>query len=191
MRITHSGGRAMNPLLIASEVQSYLDGFSSKTRRRGKHYYEDGSVVETECIQAGTVWTALVQGSDDYKVTVIYRADQRKWSVECTCPVGVYCKHGYATMLALQKNPPIPASSKTPSKRGKQKKAVPKESLAQVPQVRQPPESPVVRALSDALGRKFNKPEAQYIFEIQTLFQSVRQDDDSVGFAELRAGSAR
>ena len=58
----------MNPLLAASEIQSFLDHFPNKSRRRGKHYFADGAVVRVACIEPDRQFLAVVSGSRDYEV---------------------------------------------------------------------------------------------------------------------------
>ena len=58
----------MNPLLANAEVDNFLSGFPSTSRRRGKHYFADGAVLSVECFVPGREYGAVVRGSEDYEV---------------------------------------------------------------------------------------------------------------------------
>jgi len=113
---------AMNPLLATAEIQFFLQTFPSASRRRGKHYYQDGTVMQLACVEADRLYSAVVRGGEDYEVGFEYDPLTRSWSAECTCPVGSECKHIYAAMLALQANAaklsaPAPVAGSSPRPR--------------------------------------------------------------------------
>src|SRR5437660_6051262 len=114
----------MNPLLLSSEIQSFLESFPSKSRRRGRHYFADQAVREVLCIKTDRQYAALVDGGQEYEVVFDYDPQTHCWSVECTCPVTFECKHAFAAMLALQANAaklsvadPVPGAK--PNRKGK------------------------------------------------------------------------
>src|SRR6185369_12712626 len=107
----------MNPLLVTSEIQSFLNSFPNRSRRRGNLMYMGGAVFEVSCVQAEREFKAVLRGGEDYEVRFNYDAGMPKlWSAKCTCPEMTYCKHAFAGMLALQTNAPkLSAPAPTPS----------------------------------------------------------------------------
>src|SRR4051794_26105094 len=96
----------MNPLLVTSEIHSFLNSFPTKSRRRGNHIHMDGAVFEVSCVEAERKFKAVVRSGEEYQVSFEYNAGLRRWSADCTCPEMTYCKHAFAGMLALQNNAP-------------------------------------------------------------------------------------
>ena len=170
----------MNPLLANAEIQAFLDNLPSASRRRGRHHYEDGRVMELECVETDRSYSAVVSGgseygSAEYEVEFEYDPEDHCWSAECTCPEGAACKHVYAAMLALRANAsslsaPQPAA---PGRRRGRKKAQPVTlTLRQPPQ---PPASQLSNGLRQALGRVLNEAEAGYVLSVQWLYGRVRE----------------
>lgn len=62
------------------------------TQRRGRQYFRENRVVKLAADANGL--HAVVRGSMDYQVR--WYEQRREWWSECTCPVGVDCKHAYA-----------------------------------------------------------------------------------------------
>ncbi len=165
---------AMNPLLATAEVQLFLDSFPSASRRRGKHYYQDGTVSQLACVTADRVYSAVVQGSEAYEVSFDYDPDTLEWSAECTCPVGFDCKHAFAAMLALRANA-SKLCAPTPEPKGKRAgktKASPR--VVTVHETPQPPASALSTALRQALGRSLKPSEVDYVQRVQWLYQQAR-----------------
>ena len=164
----------MNPLLATAEIQAFLESFPSAIRRRGKHYYQNGTVTELACLEPDRQYSAVVCGSAEYEVGFDYDPETHSWSAECTCPVGYECKHAYAAMLALRANAatisaPRPAA---PAKRSGRKKAGPTTvTLREAPQ---PPTSSLSTRLRQALGRSLSHAEAEYVRRVQELYQQAR-----------------
>jgi uncharacterized Zn finger protein len=67
--------------------------------RRGEDYYESDAVSQLSFNHEQTVLKAIVEGNDDYAVTIAL--DNGKISGSCTCPYGGVCKHIVATMLYI------------------------------------------------------------------------------------------
>src|SRR6266566_984653 len=166
----------MNPLLATSEIQSFLDHFPNKSRRRGKHYFADGAVVRVACIEPDRQFLAVVSGSRDYEEAFEYEAEARCWLAECTCPMSEDCKHAYAAMLALQANasklaaPPAVSGAKP----GIKKKAKGKTAIVQLREEPQPPASALSTALTQALGRKLDRLEVDYVQRVQWVDRQAR-----------------
>ena len=163
----------MNPLLITSEIQRYLDNFPSQSRRRGKRYYADGAVLEVTCIEPDCRFAAVVRGRADYEVSFEYDPEQQSWLEECTCPMGYDCKHAYAAMLALQ-GQAAALSAPAPVAKGKRSRK-PKTKSITLQERPQPPTTALTAALTQALGRKPQDVEADFVRLIQWLYQQARQ----------------
>src|ERR1022692_2615793 len=76
----------------------YLRSFDARTRQRGEHYFRAGLVTSLACVQPGCHYTAEVIGGEKYGVSLTY---EDGWDSECTCPMGVECKHAYAALKQL------------------------------------------------------------------------------------------
>lgn len=94
-----------------------LSLFDQKTRSRGRRYYEDGRVSPLR-IERNAV-SATVYGNEAYEVAWAW--DAETWSGDCTCPVGIECKHLFALGMAIvaqapaiepRPNPPATAPSR-------------------------------------------------------------------------------
>jgi len=73
---------------------------------RGYDYYYEG-VVDEICLDSGSL-TAIVQGSEDYKVEIVMREDQIV-SMNCSCPYaedGNNCKHMAAVLISFECDEP-------------------------------------------------------------------------------------
>lgn len=165
----------MNPLLNSTKVQSFLDSFPSKSRRRGKHYFADGAVLDVMCVEPDRKFSAVVRGNDDYAVTFDFNVETNSWSSQCTCPMVRDCKHGYAGMLALRANAPklssAPAAPKANAGAKRKKKAEVKPVAVRAEP--QPPPSPLAMAVTEALGRKLVRNETDYVQRVQWLHQQA------------------
>jgi SNF2 family DNA or RNA helicase len=164
----------MNPLLSTTSIQAFLLTFPSKIRRRGKHYFTDGAVLEVSCLETDRRFGAVVRGSDDYDVAVDFDPVTQAWSAQCTCAMGVECKHIYAAMLALESNASQLAAAPLPAKKGGRKKKTTTVSLAEQKPEPQPVETPLCLALRQALGRNLDRTEVALVQSVQWLHQEAR-----------------
>jgi hypothetical protein len=172
----------MNPLLTTSDVDEFLNGFNSKSRRRGKIYFQDGAVIQLSCTKPDAEYVALVRGSQIYEVRFEYDPDSG-WSSECTCLIKYDCKHAYAAMLALKANPiqyPTPrittnAGTKAAMKKSRSKSA---SEIVAFPQQEypQPPASPLCTTVTQTLGRRLDLQETDYVRRVQHLYQRNRTE---------------
>ncbi|MFD1064617.1 SNF2 helicase associated domain-containing protein [Oceanobacillus locisalsi] len=83
------------------------NAFPDKFYRRGLHYYQHNNVHDLIYDHNSDVWTATVQGTEDYFVE-INTNDLQDGSIDmqCDCPAFDtfgYCKHIIATLLAIQR----------------------------------------------------------------------------------------
>ncbi|HEV2393019.1 MAG TPA: DEAD/DEAH box helicase [Verrucomicrobiae bacterium] len=165
----------MNPLLASEQIQEFLDTFPSKSRRRGKHYFIDGAVIELACIEQDRKYAAVVRGNDDYDVTFRYDPTAG-WSALCTCPMERDCKHAVAAMLALKSNGAqlSTIASSLGSKSNSKSKPKAPVVLRQEPKVPQPPASALTVALAQELGRKLDRAEVAYVDFIRHCYENAR-----------------
>ena len=94
-----SSTRAIDPAIRAGIARA-LSEFSRNARDRGVRYAREGRVRALELSEHEI--RARVRGHSLY--TVIWEPDRdhgREWSAECTCPVGLYCKHAFAVATVL------------------------------------------------------------------------------------------
>ncbi len=169
----------MNPLLVNAEIQAFLDRLPSASRRRGTRHYQDGRVMEVECVEVDRLYSAIVSGgaeygSAEYGVEFEYDPETHLWSAACACPERAACKHVYAAMLALRANAPSLSAPQpaAPRRRGGRKKAQPVTLTLREPP--QPPASALYNALRQALGRALNQAEAEYVLQVQWLYGRTR-----------------
>lgn len=97
-------------LMNLKNFEEYLD---AKILKRGKNYYHDDAVLSIEKV-ADNEYTADVEGSEIYEVTVEMNKDGEIYDISCDCPydMGEYCKHEAAVLYALRdKNSRIIQSS--------------------------------------------------------------------------------
>lgn len=81
----------------------WKDCFSSRILNRGYEYYENGNVLDIEKTEDG--YTATVEGSWEYTVTIDVDDEGDFIDADCDCPYsqdGNYCKHEAAVLYALE-----------------------------------------------------------------------------------------
>ncbi|MBY0275033.1 DEAD/DEAH box helicase [Candidatus Binatia bacterium] len=78
-----------------------LAAFGRRTSERGLRYAREGR-VENIVLREGTV-EAVVQGEAPYRVRWqrTERGERRVWIAQCSCPVGIFCKHAFAVASLL------------------------------------------------------------------------------------------
>jgi hypothetical protein len=84
----------------AQDAQDYLSAFDARTRQKGESYFRGGRVRDLTADLPGVSYSAQVQGSQLYEVSLVYDEDEG-WTGSCTCPMEFDCKHAYAAMKAL------------------------------------------------------------------------------------------
>ena len=91
---------------VMSLLKTWMPYFKSAVRQRGRAYFQDDHVTLTKPAE-GELAQAQVNGeSDTYTVTLI--SEDAAASAQCTCPHfanGSYCKHIWATLIAIQQAP--------------------------------------------------------------------------------------
>jgi len=146
-------------------IQRFLDSTPQKTLKRGRGYFARGDVLELECVEPDRIYTAVVRGGVDYDVGLEF-TDGGFWTGECTCPVGLLCKHIVAALIKLRES----AAEETKAgvaDNGRQKT----ESRLRVPQ---PPPSLLYDKLVENLGRDLRQDEATFIRLVQATYANTR-----------------
>ena len=83
-------------------IQTFETHTDSKILSRGRAYYKSECITSLE--YDGEEWTAEVEGSDDYTVSVSLSDEGKIINTYCDCPYewGDYCKHQVAVFYALK-----------------------------------------------------------------------------------------
>lgn len=80
------------------EVKNLDKYFSDRILRRGFDYFKANKVKVI--YKSGSIYEALVKGTNEYKVTVDMTGDEYRLS--CTCPYESHCKHEAAVLYCLK-----------------------------------------------------------------------------------------
>jgi len=82
-------------------IYDFEKRFDAAILSRAKNYYDEGHVKYLEYL-GGDIWTATVEGTNDY--TVVVRLDGNEIAhSECDCPYdGGLCKHEGAVFLTIR-----------------------------------------------------------------------------------------
>lgn len=139
-------------------AEKFLRQLPAATRQKGEAYFRQGAVKSLECSAPGTQYLARVQGTEGYEVQLFLDGE---WDAECSCPVGMDCKHAYAAMKALLAEYNVlkvqRLSAGAASTGGKSGRGSPKPgSLAEL--------------LAAAVGRELRGTETKFIAKIEQLF---------------------
>ncbi len=89
--------RAVRTPEALDALRGWLDELDGGARQRGRDYSQQGAVARVWS-DADHLVKAEVNGGARYAVTLFFT--RGAWSSRCTCPVGLGCKHVYATGLA-------------------------------------------------------------------------------------------
>jgi hypothetical protein len=141
-------------------ARRYAAAFDSGTRERGRMYYNSGAVRTLKCNAPGRSYSARVEGNFSYDVGLRYEG---QWAAECTCPVGVECKHIYA---AVQKLLEVHAGL-TGTGAGKPAGKNPSPAAPEVPA------AGFAAVVREKLGRKLERDELRYLKNIHECITSM------------------
>src|SRR6185437_536762 len=111
---------------------------------------------------------AVVRGGEDYRVDLRFDGS---WETDCSCPVGVDCKHGVAALLKLQEQAEgngVPARHNSAATGPL---ACHKPDSNHTPRE---PASPLHDKLIEKLGRKLNRAETSFIRRVQSCWNRAR-----------------
>src|SRR6266542_5708758 len=152
---------------LLEDIQRFLELLPARTRQRGNGYFARGDVRALQCVKPDRLYTAVVRGGEDYQVGLEF-ADHA-WAAECSCPVGMNCKHIVAAMMELRKqssaNGKLPASARA---RVAEAAKLRWQKIKSPPRVSQPPPSPLCLKLVENLGRELLQDEANFIRQVQS-----------------------
>lgn len=76
--------------------------FNEDIIKDGKKYYEDERIIFLE--KQENEYKSVVKGSHKYLVSIINKEDTKEVQMTCNCPCDHFCKHIYATLLAINNN---------------------------------------------------------------------------------------
>ncbi|HEX7858752.1 MAG TPA: DEAD/DEAH box helicase [Verrucomicrobiae bacterium] len=148
---------------LASDIQPFLESVPPETKRRGREYFDSGRVTNLDCIQPNRRYTAIVEGGEFYAVDL--RFLKFGWSGNCSCPMGVDCKHVVAALLALRE-----AAKMEPGTQARPGKGPARKSR----EVLQPAATELYNRAVNQLGRKLRRDEATYIRRVQAHYGTAR-----------------
>lgn len=109
--------------------------FDDQILARGRRYYEEGRVSELVRDEDTDTWTADVEGSEVYHVSVTLTDDETEPLVySCTCPYSgaPYCKHTAAVLYAMEEDADRTAHDETDFLSAERLCTLPKEQLAEL-----------------------------------------------------------
>jgi hypothetical protein len=155
MPLTITDFAGFEPEMARRYVAKFVPGIQS----RGELYFKSGAVCTLKCNVPGRNYSVKVQGDFTYDVELHF---EDKWAAECTCPVGIECKHIYAAvqkMLALYDGLMANGSGK--------------RAGMNAPAPAPAPEIPAVglaAAVREKLGRKLERDEIRYLKNLNHLF---------------------
>ncbi|HEV8541101.1 MAG TPA: SNF2-related protein, partial [Verrucomicrobiae bacterium] len=146
-------------------IQRFFNSAPAAAIKRGRAYHAGGNVTELECIEPNHLYSAVVQGGEDYEVGLEFT--ESGWAGECSCPLSFDCKHIVAAMLALRDRAQSNGASqsvKSPGQKGQKVKATPDPR----------PSSPLEAKLVEHLGRKLLPNEAGYLHQVQAFYSNAK-----------------
>lgn len=109
--------------------------FDDQILARGRRYYEEGRVSELVRDEDTDTWTADVEGSEVYHVSVTLTGDETEPLVySCTCPYSgaPYCKHTAAVLYAMEEDADGTAHDETDFLSAEKLCTLSKEQLAEL-----------------------------------------------------------
>ena len=74
--------------------------FPNKIIERGRKYYKEGLVINLEIVDGK--YFSTVKGNRKYSSLIEYDKENKKMKMFCSYPCNFYCKHLYATILAIR-----------------------------------------------------------------------------------------
>lgn len=130
------------------EAEDFVHSVTEASRNKAETYQRTGAVRDLRCVLPNQLYTAQVAGTRLYRVKLEF--DGEFWSSSCSCPFGVDCSHGIATMLELLRREESPHAAAT---------------------TEPPPPDRIEDALRQRLGRPFTNVEIKFIRRIADLYQ--------------------
>src|SRR5438270_536838 len=150
-------------------LQRFLNSMGFQSLDRGRRYFSLGSVLELDCVEPDHLYFASVRGERVYEVQLEFA--NGKWEADCSCPVGVRCKHIAAAMLALEELESESDNSGPPVWDRKRIAALMKKRWQKVRAAAvKPPPSPLLNKIVAHLGRDLRPREAAFLRAVQSSF---------------------
>ena len=150
-------------------LQRFLNSMGFQSLERTKRSSSLGSVLEVDCVEPDHLYFASVRGERVYEVQLEFA--NGKWEADCSCPVGVRCKHIAAAMLALEELESESDNSGPPVWDRKRIAALMKKRWQKVRAAAvKPPPSPLLNKNVAHLGRDLRPREAAFLRAVQSSF---------------------
>ena len=140
------------------DLKDFEDHIDEVILDRGLSYYEDGNVISLKN-DDGT-WSAVVEGTHDYKVKIKIAAGGKITRTECNCPydMGRYCKHEAAVLYAIR-DELLP------------------DDVPNVPRETEPTENaPRPESLTDILERMDKKALVSILTEFADRYEGIKEE---------------
>lgn len=154
-----------------NQINLVFDRLSRQTVKRGRSYFNGGRVLKLNCIKPEQHYQAVVQGGENYQVDLMFDED---WEINCSCPIGIDCKHGVAALLKLQGQAGGKAASPVVEGRAPSQFPLSKQNALSP---RESPPSPLLEKLSDALGgRKLRRNESAFVQRVRMCWNRANRD---------------
>jgi hypothetical protein len=155
-------------------IQEFLHSMDLGPLNRGRNYLDHGRVLELECVEPDHIYFATVRGEQDYEVELEFT--DAKWTAECSCPVGLDCKHIAAALLALRqgvrpsRTMSVWARKRIAAAAKRRWERMRNGDFGTRRTVEQPPPSRLRSKLAAHLGRELRPPEASFVRRVQSFF---------------------
>ncbi len=166
-------------------LKSYLARLDSRTRQRGKTYFNADRV--SDVVLDGPSVRAVVLGSDEYETKLLW--SNGLWSGACTCPMVSNCKHVYATGLAWLTDNQLRGQS-TPPRADviylPEESAPPDAPSAPLLKFR-PGEAPIVTEFAATTGRVPTSKELSWLRNLERVFLSLKKNDYGQSWFDLQS----
>ena len=82
------------------EHNNFDELFENQIITRGRTYLKEDRILFLE--KELDTYNSVVRGTQDYLVTITNKKETKEVQMTCTCPHNTFCKHIYATLLAIK-----------------------------------------------------------------------------------------
>ena len=168
------------PSQIRIDLAGWLNDFALPARTKGRDYYARGHVaaLETAIDRSPLTVYAAVRGTEIYECTLTHTPGDG-WDGECSCPVGIECKHLYAAGTALLNQLAAEETRHLDDTFSASRRATPSSPFSHVPT---PPPKPAPPPDEDSLVAQFTaangaapeRKQLSFLRNLLTLHRSMR-----------------